>query len=169
MPIHLPPTHLLQNLQLSGTNIINKPMQRQTTLNNCSLDGRMLFQHLDRLLNIQLSNPRRPRIVVGKALQLDFVLATESVGVVSMIAFQNQDIDPASTRSPHQIPPPHALKQGCNQVNLLPNGPQPLVQNTPQIVISQSRIRSSTFRVPADNYFVDFQMHNSVLYHTRRR
>ena len=45
----------------------------------------MLFQHLNRLLNIQLSNTRRPRIIVGKAFQLDFVFTAESVGVVSTV------------------------------------------------------------------------------------
>ena len=114
MPIHIPPAHLLQDLQLSRSNIIDKPMKRQPTLHNRSLNSRMLFQYLNRLLHVKLRNTRRPRIIVGKALQLDFVFTTESVGVVSTVALQFQDTDPANTRSPHQIPSPHALRQRSN-------------------------------------------------------
>ena len=114
MPIHLSPAHLLQDLQLTRPNIINKPMKRQPTLHNRPLNSRMLFQHLNRLLHVKLSNARRPRIVIWKALQLDFVFTAESVGVVSTVALQFQDTDPANTRSPHQIPSPHALRQRSN-------------------------------------------------------
>jgi hypothetical protein len=54
-PIATLPACVFQHPQLTGANIVNEPMQRQAPFADRFLDSRMLPQHLDGMLDIELS------------------------------------------------------------------------------------------------------------------
>jgi hypothetical protein len=57
-PITSLATRVFQNPKLTGANIIDESMQRQTAFTHSPLDGRMLPQDLNRMLNIEFGEPR---------------------------------------------------------------------------------------------------------------
>jgi hypothetical protein len=69
---------IIQHLQLASADVVEESMERQTTLSDSPLNGRMLLQHLDRLLDIEFCNAVTACIVIGQLLQLHFVPSPQS-------------------------------------------------------------------------------------------
>ena len=65
-------------------------MHREPALIDGLLDGGMLLEHLEALLDVKLSDADSARVVVRQPVQLGLVLATEpGRGVLASTAFTN--------------------------------------------------------------------------------
>ena len=60
------------------SDIVDHTVKCQPAVVDCFLDGRMLFEHIERLVDVEFGNADGARIIVRQLVELGFVLSAES-------------------------------------------------------------------------------------------